>query len=314
MKTRFLSIIAAAALCISGCSKSPAPKVSHVVFVGIDGFASWCLENALQDSLTELPNLRYLMENGSYSFRKRSVMPSSSAINWATIFNGMPMEMHGYNNWDSRKPVITPVETGVNGMPTTIYTLLREQRPGAESGAVYNWVGIGYLIDTLATSYHFFDYGFRHQEETGYTTKGYVAKAAEYLTTAKPALFTLYFDELDHGSGHPTGWGSPHYYKTMELLDSCIGDLIQALKGAGMWEDTIFIVSSDHGGTPDGNHGGYTLREMESPYIVCGKNIRKGHEIKTPLMQYDLTANFAYMLGLEIPVHWRGRPTLEMFK
>jgi hypothetical protein len=31
-------------------------------------------------------------------------------------------------------------------------------------------------------------------------------------------------------------------------------------------------------------------------------------------MQYDVTATFAYMLGLTIPAEWRGIPMKQMFK
>ena len=69
-------------------------KAKHVIVIGIDGWASWCLQQA--DPAT-LPNIHYLMDNGSYTLKKRSVMPSASAINWASIFMGVPTEMHCYN-------------------------------------------------------------------------------------------------------------------------------------------------------------------------------------------------------------------------
>ena len=40
-------------------------------------------------------------------------------------------------------------------------------------------------------------------------------------------------------------------------------------------DDTIFILTSDHGGIDKG-HGGKTMREMETAFIISGKNIKKG--------------------------------------
>ena len=317
MKTRFCLIAAFAALILSSCcSSSKGPKAKHVVFIGIDGFASWCLQEALDGDATiegeqvQLPNIKEVMAGGAYTLRKRSVMPSASAINWASIFNGIPTEMHGYNEWNSREPAITAAEYGPNGMPTTVYTVLRAQRPEAVSGAIYNWDGIGYVIDTVATSYHKYD-GSVHSDPA-YTTQGYTVQALEYIVSEKPAFFTLYFDELD-SAGHNNGWGTEPYYRVMQTLDECIGLVIQGLKDAGMWNDTILVITSDHGGK-DRGHGGFTIQELESPYLVCGKNILPIGEIPSTMMQYDVAANFAHMLGLTLPAHWRGRQLKEIYR
>ena len=51
------------------------PMVKHVVMVGIDGWAAHDLAQA-----HDIPNIRNLMANGSYTLHKRSVLPSASKI------------------------------------------------------------------------------------------------------------------------------------------------------------------------------------------------------------------------------------------
>ena len=63
----------------------------------------------------------------------------------------------------------------------------------------------------------------------------------------------------------------------MAELDGYIGQIIQAVKDAGIYDETIFIVTADHGGVNKG-HGGKTMLEMETPFIICGKNVKKGYE------------------------------------
>ena len=89
--------------------------------------------------------------------------------------------------------------------------------------------------------------------------------------------------------------------------------ILQAIKKAGIWDDTIIIMTADHGGIKTG-HGGKTLREMEIPFIISGKNVRKGMEIKESMMQYDTAAMIAYILGLKQPQSWIGRPVKTVFK
>jgi arylsulfatase A-like enzyme len=95
-------------------------------------------------------------------------------------------------------------------------------------------------------------------------------------------------------------------------LDVYVGRLIQALKTAGIYDDTIVILTADHGGKEKG-HGGKTLLEMEHPFIICGHGIRSGLVIDEPMMQYDTAATIAYIFGLATPRSWVGRPVLSVF-
>ncbi len=145
MKRFLLLILAALALCSACTDKDKeGPKAGHVIFIGVDGVSTPAFKDP--KLLDGLPNLKMMMNEGSYTLEKRSVMPSASAINWASIFNGLPTEQHGFGHWNTVKPEIPPVLDNGRGMPPTIYTLLREQRPDAETGCVYDWDGIGPLI------------------------------------------------------------------------------------------------------------------------------------------------------------------------
>lgn len=44
------------------------------------------------------------MDAGCYTLKKRSVLPSSSAVNWASMFMGAGPELHGYTEWGSKTP------------------------------------------------------------------------------------------------------------------------------------------------------------------------------------------------------------------
>ena len=96
-------------------------------------------------------------------------------------------------------------------------------------------------------------------------------------------------------------------------IDRGIGMIIQAIKDAGIFDDTVIIVTSDHGGKEKG-HGGFTMPELETPFIVFGKKVKAGFEFPEPMMQYDTAATIAYILGLDIPDDWRGKPMKQIFK
>lgn len=72
-----------------------APK--HVIVVGFDGFsASSIHDGKTLPDMKHMPTLRSLMEKGSYTLKNRSVLPSSSAVNWASMWMGAGPELHGY--------------------------------------------------------------------------------------------------------------------------------------------------------------------------------------------------------------------------
>jgi len=107
--------------------------------------------------------------------------------------------------------------------------------------------------------------------------------AVKYIKGKTPNLLAVVFDNPDH-VGHADGHDTPAYYAKLAELDGYIGQIVEAAKEAGIWDDTVIIISSaDHGGIGKG-HGGKTLQELETPFIIAGKNVKpasKNHRCST---------------------------------
>ena len=297
MKKTFLFLIAAFSFLLSG---QAAEKAKHVVLIGLDGWGAYSVSKA------EIPNIRKMMNEGCYTLKKRSALPSSSAINWASMFMGAGPELHGYTQWGSKVPELPSREVTENGIFPTIFYLLHKARPEAEIGCLYEWEGIKYLADTLALDYHAQapDYN-KHSEAL-------CGMAEKYIKEKTPVLLAVCFDNPDH-VGHSAGHDTPEYYAKLNELDTYVARIVQAVKDAGMFDNTIFIITADHGGINKG-HGGKTMQEMETPFIICGKNVKKGGEFSESMMQYDVASTIAYIFGLKQPQVWIGRPMKQVFK
>lgn len=297
MKKTFLFLIAAFSFLLSG---QAAEKAKHVVLIGLDGWGAYSVSKA------EIPNIRKMMNEGCYTLKKRSALPSSSAINWASMFMGAGPELHGYTQWGSKVPELPSREMTENGIFPTIFYLLHKARPEAEIGCLYEWEGIKYLVDTLALDYHAQapDYN-KHPEAL-------CGMAEKYIKEKTPVLLAVCFDNPDH-VGHAAGHDTPEYYAKLNELDTYVARIVQAVKDAGMFDETIFIITADHGGINKG-HGGKTMQEMETPFIICGKNVKKGGEFSESMMQYDVASTIAYIFGLKQPQVWIGRPMKQVFK
>ena len=276
-------------------------RAGHVLLIGIDGWGAYSVPKA-----HDIPNLRKLMDEGCYTLKKRCVLKSESAINWASMFNGAPTEMHGYTNWNSRVPEIPSAAVGNHNIYPTIYSIIREQMPKAETGCIAEWDGIKYLVDSLSISY--VDVASNYEKDDTQLTR----MAEKYIKQKKPTFVSVCYDQIDH-VGHAIGHDTPQYYDVLASIDVQIGRLVQALKDAGIYDDTIIMVTADHGGIGR-SHGGQTLMEMEIPFIICGKNVKKGMQITDTMIQYDTAATIAEVFGLKRPQCWRGLPVYSVFE
>ncbi len=297
-------------------------KPKHIILIGVDGLGAYSIPGsklrAINKQLSsdtstnfvdekyhtkaKVPTLEKLMKDGAYSLTTRSVLPSSSAVNWASMTMGAGPEIHGYTEWGSKKPELPSRTLDRYGMFPSIFSLLKDQKPDAEIGVVYEWDGIGYLFPKKAVS---LDANCEGDSATALT-------ASNYIINKKPNLLFIHLHDVDH-IGHSIGHGTPEYYKSVSQTDAYIGQIVQAVQKAGIADETLIIVSADHGGINKG-HGGKTMQEMNIPWIAYGKSIKKKGEITESMMTYDTAATIAWLLNLKTPQAWIGRPVKQIFE
>ncbi len=286
-------------LLIMGSACTPSEKkvfdlnqVKHVIVIGVDAMSPDGIRNATTPALDEM------MKNGAYTLNARGVLPTSSSTNWASMVSGAGPEQHGVtsNGWERDDFNIPPVLTGREDIFPTIFGITREQRPELEMGAIYTWTGFGRLIERTALS---FDSNGSNDDDT-------LEKAKKYIREKKPDFLFIHFDDVDH-VGHEHGHKTQFYYDAVSKVDKQIAAVMEATKEAGIFEETVFIVSADHGGIGYG-HGGQTLDEIEIPFILYGKGIKKGYSIKNKVYTYDNAATVAMLLGVKQPYAWIGKP------
>lgn len=271
--------------------------VKHVILIGVDGMGANYLSKT-----KNIPVMQSIMRMGVSTMHARCVSPSSSADNWASMVMGAGPELHGYTEWNSQKPEIPSRALDHYGLFPTIYALLRDQRPNAKIGVIYSWGGIGYLFPKQAVNKD------DHTSNDSLTAD----HSVKYIQSDKPDFLFVHFDGVD-GAGHSIGWGTKEYYSAIQRTDKYIGQIIQSVKDAGIENNTVIIVTADHGGIKTG-HGGKTIQEMEIPWMAYGKGILKNKVLNQSIMTFDTAATIAYLFGLSTPQVWIGRPIQSAFK
>ena len=106
---------------------------------------------------------------------------------------------------------------------------------------------------------------------------------------------------------------SPIYLGTVVHTDEAVARTLAALEAAGLRQDTLIILTSDHGGHGD-LHGSSLPEDMTIPWIVAGPGchprqatVLAGRRSTTP------PPPSAWSLGLPLPADLAGRPVLEAF-
>jgi predicted AlkP superfamily pyrophosphatase or phosphodiesterase len=279
----------------------------HVGLIGLDGWGSYSLQN--ENHLNNMPYVRKLMSNGAYTLKNLCVMPSITAPNWESMFTGVTPDMHGVtqNPGNNRKP---PQISDEYGFFPNIFSVLKKQKPDSVIGYFYEKTGrMEYLVPPKAIN------KMMHIPDLSNDPRPVLEDINNFLKNNKPDLTCIIFQEPD-AVGHAIGHDTAAYYAKLETLDKQIERIVEATKNAGLFDNTIFLLSADHGGinkSSGRDHGGDTPSEREIPFIVFGKSIKQGYIITSAVNTYDMAATIAYILNLHRPDAWMGRPVFEIF-
>lgn len=249
----------------------------RVFMLGIDGMGAF-------NRLADTPCMDALLENGATTYTALASKPTISAQCWTSMLTGAAPEIHGLTNSDMHP---------IKELPT-LFRILREKHPEAELAAFTDWSPI--VKDLLAPE------GCLSACDTG-KDDGLTDRLLAYLDGNDPMFLFIQFDSVD-GAGHRNGYGSQGHIERIAHVDGLLGKLIDKYKEKGIFDDTLFIVTADHGGTPGengqgGGHGGWTDGEKLVFLGVAGKNIKHG-EIGEACMR-DFPAIVLHALGIKAP-------------
>lgn len=299
MKSLSVIFISFFILLSSSCSVPPREEkalAKHVVMIGVDAFGGYAYEKA------EMPVLKGLASKGAWTHKARVVLPSSSAVNWASILMSSSPTIHGYTEWGSKTPEIPSAVISQYGKFPSIFTQIREQMPDAKTAVVHSWDGIIYFLEDniITTKIHTED-----NEDLTATT------VADVIRKEKPVFTFIHFNEPDY-VGHNAGHDTPEYYEELKTIDKRIELIVQAVEDAGIQEETIIMIVSDHGGIDKG-HGGKTLEEIEVPLIIAGPGIKQNYQLQSTIVDYDYGITVAKILGIQPHQAWRGKVIEEAF-
>jgi PA14 domain/Sulfatase/Chitobiase/beta-hexosaminidase C-terminal domain len=272
-------------------------KIKRVVIIGCDGMSVGGVLKA------NTPNFDKFMNQGAYTLHARNIFPTVSSPNWEAMLTGSNATQTGVtsNDWELDNYQLPPVVTTENGRYPDIFYILKKFKPQLKTASVYDWSGFGRLYDKTCVDIDI------HPEGVVATAQ----RAAEVIKKDKPDFLFIHFDNVDH-AGHADGHMTSSYFKAVSLADSLAGVVVAAAKEAGTFDETLFIVTADHGGVGNG-HGDMTVQGNEVPFLMYGAGVKKGYQLPVAVNLMDLAATVAYTFDVPVPQVWVGRPVASAF-
>ncbi len=240
--------------------------------------------------MTETPNLDRLIATGSYTPTCQAQFPCVTLPNHASMTTGLSIPHHG---------VTANIKIEGRIEKTTIFDVAA--KAGIGVGFFHNKDKLGYLCT--------------QDQATVWSFSPDVDLLAETVVAAIEAedmpLMFVHFGEPD-GMGHREGWLSEPYLGQVTRVDRAIGWILDALDKKGVLDQTVVIVTADHGGH-EKTHFLPLPFDQNIPWIASGPGIVEGHRIEAKLNTVDTAATALYVLGLPTDSAADGKVVEEAF-
>lgn len=272
----------------------PGRVTDHVVIISIDGLRPDAIEQF------RAPTLQRLMREGSYSRDAQTILPSTTLPSHTSMLTGVDVHVHGvtFNSDDEANVTALAVPT--------VFSIAHAA--GFRTAAFFGKTKLQYLHLP-----HTLDHVRSSDGRMGWagSARRTVNDVRRYLERASPNLVFIHLAEADY-AGHFFGWMGGSYARAVNHVDQAVALLIDhAAARFGPGQYTV-IITADHGGHGR-THGTADPVDTTIPWIVWGEGVRIGGSL-APVHTMDTAATVLWLLGIEVPSEWSGRPVTEAFE
>jgi len=284
-----------------------APRAEHVFVISLDGAKPAVIKES------QMPVLNKLADEGAFTWQASTIFPSKTLPSHTSMLTGVGPDKHQVL-WNDFSPIRGPVKV------PTMFSLLRAKEPAAVTAMFVGKVKFRHLW--LKDSLDIFDFGGPQTpapvagtpelEKTKVPSQGVAKLASPWIREHKPRLAFIHLTDAD-SAGHASGWGSPEQKQALNVTDEALGEVVQAIKDAGIADSSVIIISADHGGH-DKTHGENIPDDMLIPWVVWGKGVRKQFTLTQPVTTYDTAATALWLLGVPLPAQFDGKPVTSAFE
>ncbi|WP_308636898.1 alkaline phosphatase family protein [Paenibacillus silvisoli] len=267
--------------------------IQRVIIIGWDGAG-----NFVQAAHT--PYLDRIIARGAIAYDAQTASPTISAECWGAMMHGVNPEKHGLTNSKAEKqqfPIDSPYPS--------IFRIVREADRAAKLASFSAWEPINYGIIESDLEVH----------NISLPDRDVALAAADYITNNPDVRLLFVHLDLPDMAGHKHGYNTPEQLRAIEETDANTGIILDGLERAGLMDESLIIIVSDHGGGGeiDTDHGSDHPLDKTIFWACAGPGIEPGTILSTNLTITDTAAVVAHALGLEAPITWEAKLPERLF-
>ncbi len=283
-------------------------RTEHVFIISIDGGKPAVIQKS------KMPNLKKMVDEGACTWQAQTITPPLTLPAHTSMLTGVPMEKHhiSWNGWVPtnglvRVPTVFAAAKEA-GLSTAMFVGKEKFRHFLQTNTVDKF----YYDRSNAVVVIKSDSGDKVMKKEGNIFAKMVAtNAASYIVANKPNLCFIHLTDADT-VGHLFGWGSREQLKAFADIDVALGMIEKAIEQAGIADESVVIISADHGGHDKGHSKGLP-EDMAIPWIAYGEGVKKDFTITEPVGTCDTTATALWLLGVKPLPAITGAPVTSAF-
>lgn len=252
-------------------AKDASPAARYTVMISIDGLRPAIYLDPSKERVN-IPNILSLRDRGVYAVKMIGVFPTVTYPSHTTLVTGVAPARHGIPN--NFRPGTR--DWYINATDIKVPTLWDAYRRAGRSTAIVTWpatygANVDWLIpenlsfgiedvpgkiaagstpglfESLSAKTGRFEIpAFEHHDAGEKLDRMTAAFGAELIRRHKPNLLLLHFLDVDHVM-HNSGPNSDAARHAVELVDRNLGVILQALRDAGIEDQTNVVIVGDHG-------------------------------------------------------------------
>lgn len=266
----------------------------HVVVISIDGLRPDAIRKFAA------PTLLRLMREGRYSLTAQTIPMSLTLPSHTSMLTGVGADVHKVT-WNSDKTR----EFGFVKVPT-VFGLAHSA--GFSTAAFFSKTKFHHLEVPGTLDFARGPTSGIRSPWSEELTMDYVER---FLRDASPNLLFVHFSEPDF-IGHNFGWMGRMYGNAVREADRGVARVLRdADERFGRGNYTV-IVTADHGGH-NRSHGTTEAADVTIPWIVWGAGVQHGGAL-SGIRTMDTAATILWLLGVDAPANWVGRPITAAFQ
>ncbi len=252
-----------------------------------------------------MPAFQQMAAAGARSWEAYTIVPSITLPSHVSMLTGVGIQKHQVT-WNDYQP-----DKGFVNVPT-VFSLAKER--GLKTAMFvakekFKHLNLPNTVDVLIWP------------QPNDDAKSVASAFAAEFGKLKPNLVFIHFRDPDT-VGHRTGAYSPEKIQALKDCDEALQTIKDAVAAAGVLQNSVFILTADHGshdsknreGKTVGSHGDSRPEDVMIPWVAWGKGVKKDFTITAPVVQYDTAATALWLLKVPLPEHFWGRPVTSAFK